>query len=104
MVQIRSIRQNAIHAHITQFDEKLQKSHFHHRASCGFCIRWYVTYKLSYPDLVERMEECRMTLAHRTILRWVQPYIPMFEKKLRKTPRPVGHSCHGCLGDQKVTV
>ena len=56
------------------------------------CVRWYVTYKLSYRDLVEMMEERGISLAHTTILRWVQEYIPMFEKRWRKTHRHVGNS------------
>ena len=34
--------------------------------------RWYVTYKLSYRDLVSMMGEPGIDLAHTTILRWVQ--------------------------------
>ncbi|MCA9466413.1 MAG: IS6 family transposase [Nitrospira sp.] len=45
------------------------------------CIRWYVTYKLSYHDLVEMMDERGISLAHTTILRWVQQYIPKFENQ-----------------------
>ena len=56
------------------------------------CVRWYVTYKLSYRDLVEMMEERGISLAHTTILRWVQRYIPVFEKRWRKTHRNVGNS------------
>jgi hypothetical protein len=39
-------------------------------------VRWYVTYKLSYRDLVAMMAERGVDLAHTTILRWVQHYIP----------------------------
>ena len=46
-------------------------------------MRWYVTYKLSYRDLIEMMEERGISLAHTTILRWVQTYIPNFEKQWR---------------------
>lgn len=49
------------------------------------CVGWNVTYKLSYRDLVEMMEERGISLAHTTILRWVQRYIPAFEKRWRKT-------------------
>ena len=35
------------------------------------CVRWYVSYKLSYRDLVEMMAERRVALAHTTVLRWV---------------------------------
>jgi transposase-like protein len=35
------------------------------------CVRWYVTYRLSYRDLVEMMAERDVKVAHSTILRWV---------------------------------
>ena len=31
-----------------------------------------------------------MTLVHTTVMRWVQRYIPVFEKKWKKYARPVG--------------
>ena len=43
------------------------------------CVRWYITYKLSYRDLVEMMAERGVALSHTTILRWVQRYVPEFE-------------------------
>jgi len=45
------------------------------------CVRWYVTYKLSYRDLVEMMAERGVVVSHTTILRWVQRYVPKFEKR-----------------------
>ena len=33
------------------------------------CVRWYVTYRLSYRDLVEMMAERGGKVAHSTILR-----------------------------------
>jgi transposase-like protein len=44
------------------------------------CVRWYLRYKLSLRDLVEMMAERELELAHTTIMRWVQRYIPEFEK------------------------
>ncbi len=38
------------------------------------CVRWYITYKLSYRDLVEMMAERGLSMAHTTIMRWVQGY------------------------------
>lgn len=35
------------------------------------CIRWYLTYKLSYRVLREIMAERGIDLAHTTIMRWV---------------------------------
>ena len=45
------------------------------------CVRWYLRYKLSARDLVEMMTERGVLLAHTTILRWVQRYVPEFEKR-----------------------
>jgi hypothetical protein len=42
------------------------------------CVRWYLRYKLSYRDLVEMMAERGLSVAHTTILRWVQRYAPEF--------------------------
>jgi len=56
------------------------------------CVRWYITYKLSYRDLRDMMAERGINLAHTTILRWVQRYVPEFEKKWNCYARPVGSS------------
>jgi transposase-like protein len=56
------------------------------------CVRWYITYKLSYRDLVEMMAERGVDVSHTTILRWVQCYVPEFEKRWRRYARPVGTS------------
>jgi transposase-like protein len=45
------------------------------------CVRWYITYKLSYRDLVEMISERGAAISHATILRWVQRYVPEFEKR-----------------------
>jgi transposase-like protein len=39
------------------------------------CVRWYLTYLLSYRDLVEMMAERGVVISHSTILRWVQRYV-----------------------------
>src|SRR5215207_5665810 len=62
------------------------------RAIIILCIRWYITYKLSYRDLVEMMAERGVALSHTTILRWVQRYVPEFENRWRRDARPVGTS------------
>jgi len=56
------------------------------------CVRWYITYKLSYRDLVEMMAERGVAVSHTTILRWVQRYVPEFEKRWNCHARPVGTS------------
>jgi transposase-like protein len=56
------------------------------------CVRWYVTYKLSYRDLVEMMAERHLDVAHTTIMRWVQRYMPDFVKRWQRYARSVGSS------------
>jgi len=56
------------------------------------CVRWYLSFKLSYRDLVAMMDERGIELAHTTILRWVQHYSPEFEKRWKRFARSVGGS------------
>jgi transposase-like protein len=56
------------------------------------CVRWYLTFKLSSRDLVQMMAERGISLTHTTILRWVQRYVPEFEKRWSRYARPVGDS------------
>jgi len=56
------------------------------------CVRWYLRYKLSLRDLVEMMAERVLELAHTTIMRWVQRYVPEFEKSWAHHARKVGRS------------
>lgn len=62
------------------------------RVTITLCFRWYITYKLSYRDLVEMMAERGIDVSHTTILRWVQHYVPEFEKRWHHYTRPVGLS------------
>jgi len=55
-------------------------------------VRWYVTYKLSYRDVCDLMAERGVTVVHTTVLRWVQRFVPIFEKQWKKYARPVGSS------------
>ena len=56
------------------------------------CVRWYLRYKLSLRDLVEMMVERGLSLAHTTILRWVQRYTPEFVKRWNRFSTPAGQS------------
>ncbi len=56
------------------------------------CVRWYLSFKLSARDLVHMMNERGIGLAHTTILRWVQRYVPEYEKRWDRYARPVGGS------------
>ena len=56
------------------------------------CVRWYISYRLSYRDLVELMAERGIRVAHTTILRWVLRYVPEYEKRWSRFARRVGTS------------
>ena len=56
------------------------------------CVRWYLRFKLSLRDLVEMMAERGLSLAHTTIMRWVQHYTPEFEKRWSRHALAVGRS------------
>src|SRR5437879_3864386 len=47
---------------------------------------------LSLRDLVIMMADRGISVTHTTILRWVQRYLPEFEKRWRRYARPVGGS------------
>lgn len=72
-------------------DELFKGRHFE-RGIIILCARWYLRYKLSFRDLVEIMAERSLSLAHTTIMRWVQRYVPEFEKRWNRFARPVGGS------------
>ncbi len=55
-------------------------------------VRWYITYKLSYRDVCSLMAERGVTVVHTTVMRWVQRYVPVFEKRWMKYARPTGSS------------
>jgi transposase-like protein len=50
------------------------------------CVRWYITYRLSYRDLVAMMAERGVIVSHTTIMRWVIRYVPEFEKRWTDLP------------------
>ena len=56
------------------------------------CVRWYITYRLSYRDLVAMMAERGVNVSHTTILRWVLRYVPVFEKRWARYARRVNPS------------
>src|SRR5712675_3793424 len=72
--------------------EKLFKGRYFDREVVILCVRWYLRFKLSLRDLVEMMAERGLSMAHTTIMRWVQRYAPEFEKRWRRFARPVGQS------------
>ena len=56
------------------------------------CVRWYLSFKLSSRDLVQMMAERGITLAHTTILRWIQRFVPEFEKRWNRYALPIDGS------------
>ena len=56
------------------------------------CLRWYITYRVSYRDLVEMMAERGVRVAHSTIPRWVTRYVPEFVKRWSRSSKAVGTS------------
>jgi transposase-like protein len=60
-------------------------------------VRWCLPYKLSLCDLVETMAERGLSLAHTTILRWVQRYAP----RVRQALESLWSSCRPILAGQR---
>jgi len=56
------------------------------------CVRWYITYRLSYRDLVAMMAERGLVMSHTTILRWVVRYVLELEKRWNRWARRVHSS------------
>jgi len=71
--------------------ELFKGRHFDHEIIV-LCVRWYLSFKLSSRDLVQMMSERGIALAHTTILRWVQRYVPEFEKRWNHYARAVSGS------------
>ena len=72
-------------------DELFKGRHFE-REIIVLCVRWYRRFKLSLRDLVEMMAERGLALAHTTIMRWVQRFVPEFEKRWNRFARKAGRS------------
>jgi transposase-like protein len=72
--------------------EELFKGRHFEQEIIILCVRWYLRYKLSYHDLVEMMAERGVRLAHTTIMRWAQRFVPEFEKRWNRYARNAGLS------------
>jgi len=81
---------------MTECNGLLESKHCSRRHFDGqiiiLCVSWYTSFKLSLRDLVIMMADRGITLTHTTILRWVQHYLPEFEKRWSRYARPVGGS------------
>ena len=62
-------------------EELFEGRHFD-REIIILCVRWYLRFKLSLRDRVEMMAERGLSMAHTTIMRWVQRYVPEFRETL----------------------
>jgi transposase-like protein len=51
------------------------------------CVRWYITYRLSYRDLVAMMAEQGIVVSHATIMRWVLRHVPEYERGFARFAR-----------------
>ena len=51
------------------------------------CVRWYITYRLSYRDLVAMMAEQGVIVSHTTLMRWVLRYVPEYERRWARYAR-----------------
>lgn len=76
---------------LQSMDELFKGLHFE-REIIVLCVRWYLRFKLSLRDLVEIMAERGLTLAHTTIMRWVQRFVPEFENRWNRFARKAGRS------------
>lgn len=56
------------------------------------CVRWYLTYRLSYRDLTAMMAEREVTVSHTTIMRWVRHYVPEYERRWSRFSKPTHSS------------
>ena len=61
-------------------DELFKGRHFD-REIIILCVRWYLRFKLSFREPAEMMAERGVDQAHTTIMRWIQRYVPEFEKR-----------------------
>src|SRR5215831_4975927 len=56
------------------------------------CVRWYLTYRLSYRDLTAMMAEREVTVSHTTIMRCVRHYVPEYERRWSRFSKPTQSS------------
>jgi transposase-like protein len=69
--------------------EELFKGRHFDQEIVVLCVRWYLSFKLSFRGVVATMAERGIGMAHTTILRWVQHYTPGVRKAMEAI-RPPG--------------
>lgn len=58
------------------------------------CVRWYLSYALSYRDLQALMAERGLRVDASTIYRWVQRYAPDLDRRIRRRLQPTRDAWH----------
>ena len=56
------------------------------------CVRWYLTYRLSYRNLSAMMAEREVRVSHTTIMRWVRHYVPEYQRRWSRFSKPTSPS------------
>jgi transposase-like protein len=56
------------------------------------CVRWYLTYRLSYRDLAAMMAERNVAVTHTSNMRWVHRFVPEFERRWARFAKPASSS------------
>ena len=60
-------------------EERFKGRHFNQEIVV-LCVRWYLSFKLSFRDWMAKLAERGSGMAHTTLLRWVQHYTAEFEE------------------------
>lgn len=84
-----------------QLEELFKGRHFEQEIIL-LCVRWYLRYKLSSRDLTEMMAERGLAVSHTTILRWVQRFVPEFEKRWNRYATAAGSAW--CVDETYVKI
>ena len=56
------------------------------------CVRWYLSYPLSYRQVAEMVNERGLDVHHTTVFRWVQEYSPELDRRCRPHLKPSNDS------------
>jgi transposase-like protein len=67
-------------------------------------VHWYISYRLSLRDLAEMLAERGLDVYSSTIWRWVQRFVPKFEKRWDRLRKPVGWSWRSGRGPRTITL
>ena len=56
------------------------------------CVKWYLSYQLSYRNVEEMMEDRGLNVDHTTIFRWVQVFAMKMKKRVGRMLRQTNDS------------